>query len=168
MGAPENRQPIDCQMSSDNRQRHTTPWSQEEEEHLKLCIEIKMTSGEIAKSMPGRTRNAIMGRLFRKGMKLHYSKDGEAVKELKVAQKTRRYKTAKVKISSYIESSVFNLPSQKMVSLYDLKEGQCVCPVSKTLEMMFCGEPIEQGYPYCQHHRKILFKKVKGQLYDQA
>lgn len=143
--------------------RYHQPWTKEEDAFLRHCITEKMSAGQIAKVMPGRSRNAIMGHVFREKIKLHNTRPDSVKLKLKGIKKPLRKKPERIpfKESIYIESNVFSSPTPNMVKLYDLKSGQCVCPIHQGHLIMFCGSDVLEGYPYCQEHKNIFYRKSR-------
>ena len=132
-------------------------WSAELIETAKKCAFEGLSAAQIAKVI-GKTRNAILGKLFRMGINLPNDHSGH---------KPATPKQPKPKVRSEIftprasrEDATFSMHLARCdgVEFFDLKPHHCRWPYG-TSNYYFCGRRRAAGSPYCFGHSQMAFVK---------
>ena len=113
-------------------------WTDERIEQLKKLWDEGLSASQIAKELgEGVTRNAVIGKAHRLGLKSRPS----PVKSDKTKAKAPAKKAAKKE-------------AKKFVTLLDLTDRMCKWPFGHPgdPDFHFCGRPAEPGMPYCATH----------------
>jgi len=113
-------------------------WTDERIEKLRKLWDAGLTASQIAKELAeGVTRNAVIGKAHRLGLKSRPSPVKTDSSKAKRAPK----KKAKA-------------PEKTQVSLLDLTERMCKWPHGHPGDddFQFCGKPSEPSMPYCAAH----------------
>ncbi|RMB00593.1 GcrA family cell cycle regulator [Eilatimonas milleporae] len=113
-------------------------WTDERIEQLKKLWDEGLSASQIAKELgEGVTRNAVIGKAHRLGLKSRPS----PVKSDKTKAKAPAKKAAKKE-------------AKKFVTLLDLTDRMCKWPIGHPgdPDFHFCGRPAEPGMPYCATH----------------
>lgn len=140
------------------------------------------TAAEIAKTLGGVTRNAVIGKAHRlrlagrvaTGQENSETQSVQKTVKLKSEAKSQRTKTAAKSLQSDIVSSIVNIETVedtycegKGVKLVELREGLCRWPIGdpKEADFKFCGGKAQGGMIYCNHHCNIAYQvTTKGKL----
>lgn len=138
---------------------------------LKSLIESGKSASQAANELGGISRNAVIGKVHRLGLKFKKS-TGPRKKLLKTTKRLPRKADIpksnypkiqdKTKIADCVKrSEVFQLqPGESYVSFADHKDSQCRCIKEKGSEVLgYCAEPSEEGSQYCEEHT-ARFKAV--------
>lgn len=149
-----------------------TVWTDEMTERLIALFRQGLSCSQIASRIGGVTRNAVIGRLHRLGLR----RKCLTLNEYSLAQKKRNARRRKndfifgghpLRRTAPGESSCQPIPrsqdgpeppSRPLVSLSELEPAMCRFPYGDPREPSFgfCGEP-NDGSPYCpEHHRLCL------------
>lgn len=139
-------------------------WTKERIYLLKGHLANGLSASEIAKEIGGITRNAVIGKVHRMGLKFEKA-TGPRKKVLKTTK--RRSETASSPKIVYPEindekkvydcvkrSEVFQLqPGETYVSFSDHKDSQCRCIKEQGDKVLgYCAKPAEPGSRYCAEH----------------
>lgn len=160
-------------------------WNDEQIETLKKLAAEGLSSGQIGKAI-GKTRNAVIGKCHRIGVKLKgkpdYKKISEEVKEtvnrrvftppksIKPHPKSERITLPKREVEPMIEWKPTPKeepkydPKIKPVSLLDRKPNTCCYVVTDEKPHLYCGQGITnnlRSLPYCKAHYDIMYREVK-------
>lgn len=153
-------------------------WTDERVELLKKLWAEGLSAGQIATRMGGMTRNAVIGKVHRMGLKDRGSvprtrvsptaDQRRAMREQRIAKmkaeraekgleeqkpKWSPWAHGKVKpVVPYVEPETRHTP--QMVTFDELEPHHCKWPIGdpKTEAFRFCGCRREAGAPYCGHH----------------
>lgn len=109
-------------------------WTDERIERLKALWDEGLSASQIAKELgEGVTRNAVIGKAHRLGLKSRPSPVKSDKKPVKRAQ---------------------TKSDKQPVTLLDLTDRMCKWPIGHPGEpgFHFCGKPVEPGMPYCAAH----------------
>ena len=150
-------------------------WSKEQDEILKRLWNEGKTCSEIACSLPGKSRNAVIGRRVRMGLpdrdasKAKRSRGGRPRSD--ILRPARSPHNGHIALPEHIrqlralseEMKRAERPLPKVLEtveplnllLIELTESQCKWPVNEGDPFLFCGHPKAEGSPYCsQHHAR--------------
>ncbi|GEO79939.1 GcrA family cell cycle regulator [Pararhodospirillum oryzae] len=107
-------------------------WNDDNIEQLKRLWAEGLTTGEIGKEL-GVSKNAVVGKAHRLGLKSRPSPIKRGAKEAK--------------------------PEPKIRSLVDLSAHTCRWPIGDPRDpgFHFCGKPTLPGKPYCAEHAAIAY-----------
>lgn len=132
------------------------------------------SSGDIAHVLNA-TRNAVMGRVSRLGLKR--SADAEAKKAKVLASRSRDYARRKVAATLVkltvppgaktkpetrsdalpLTDAVTRLQAKTAKALLDLGRNECRWPVAA----LFCGEPTAAGKTFCACHQAVAYEPTR-------
>lgn len=121
------------------------PWSYEEIEELKRLTANGLSANQIKDKIPGKTRSAILGKMFRLRLNSRYVKS----EPNKLSLKTRSY--YQTFTCDSIESLTVDIDRKDGKSLLDLKINECHWPFGEK-DFSFCGRKTTDGRQYCGIH----------------
>ena len=139
-------------------------WSDEEVEILREMVG-KGASMRMIGDRVGRTRNAVIGKKDRLGIK---GPNSERINPL--VKRNRREKSAekpkpRIKRDSvyYVEAVI--VPEGERRGLLDRLDNQCCFPIGDPLkeDFHYCNREREDGKSYCAHHGAVMHGKRKAQ-----
>jgi hypothetical protein len=154
-------------------------WAAEDIEKLRRLAESGLTSTEIAAEFPNKSRNSIMGKIHRTGIKLNsaaaeMSRKRAATKTVtpfnckknrkpapKIAKKMPRW-VAEAIYKSELQAIVMPLETKKIM---ELGNYECRCIVGKVdgANTRYCAAPVKQSSSYCpEHHAKFYLEKRRN------
>ena len=136
------------------------PWTPAEDRKLKEMWADGCSASVIANEFKDRSRNAVMGRLWRiDGFRLRPT--SKAIKRKPIIKIIREAKpvTKPETPPEPIRPPPRDLNASEPVLLVDLEHFHCRWPVSEPKEMLFCGRPKEEGRPYCPHHTSKAYQR---------
>ena len=138
--------------------REPSFWTDERVEELKTRWANNETGTEIYHAMGARSRNAVVGKVYR--LKLSF----RATKHAKPGNSAKRRIRKTV---HYVDGRVFIVKGEAMIEdpipaftnpkrLMELKDAHCRWPGSGAgAEMLYCGAPVLDGQSYCAAHYAI-------------
>jgi len=145
-------------------------WTEEEMEALSRMAAEGHTAKAIAEKL-GRTRNSVIGRAVRKGVKLLGKTYPALVK--RVVKKEPSVKIARIAKAAKAEVKLArpapvrmertqplgDAPPFLMIKLQDLKSNQCKWIVEKDFndDYLFCGHPVIKDKSWCAHCHKVVY-----------
>jgi hypothetical protein len=148
-------------------------WTRQEVELLRALVAQGMTAAEMREHLPGKTRNAILGKMNREGIKSvnEYALKAQQRKNNPPAKAKRkssfRVKKAATRIPIYVQKilahpeqeSLPEAPSMK--TLADIGYGECRAVMSEVngLKTLFCAAPVKDSSSYCAVHHKNYYIK---------
>ena len=124
------------------------------------------SAGEIKKTFPKITRNAILGRARRHGQKRTKPQEPLAMRlGAKKANATKRKaRVAALKPSLMADPfglPVFNaLPGSEPRVWWERHRTECAFPIDADPELLSCCLPVVDGKHYCSKHFKVMFRAV--------
>lgn len=140
-------------------------WTEERVELLKKLWDEGKTAAQIAETLGGVTRNAVIG-------KAHRLKLSGRASPIKTSKKVKTNTVAKSgqKIAGQVgrrikpaPEFVDKAPSGDGVSLLELRERNCRWPLGDPQhdDFKFCGCASLPGIPYCAEHAAIAYQTTK-------
>ena len=165
-------------------------WDEEKVERLKALWSSGHSAGQIAATMPGHTRNAVIGKVHRLGL-AGRARGGEEAPAAAPPSKTVEIETAiavvetqapePVAILAHRPAPEFPAPApvpapepvalavSQRVTIMDLRESMCRWPLGDptTPEFRFCGARSITGLPYCTHHAEIAYQPAAERKRDR-
>jgi len=123
-------------------------WTDDRIAQLKKCWDKGLSASQIAAELgEGVTRNAVIGKAHRLGLKSRPSPVKSDSKKAKTATAAKAKPKAKAAPKSDASKS-------KTISLLELNERICKWPIGHPGDddFHFCGESSEAGHPYCAKH----------------
>lgn len=151
-------------------------WNADKDLILKTLHAEGYSASKIAEQIPGKTRNAVIGRLHRLGLRRKFPNKNESalmlsrrIKQGKAAPRTTPWGTttspdtvAKQIAESakpYIEAPTADKATRTLATL---DRGECRWPIGdpKTAAFGFCGCEAIPGKPYCQTHDQRAYTPV--------
>jgi len=140
-------------------------WTSERVESLTRLHKLGLSATLISRRLNAEygtqfTRNAIIGAAHRAGLPKRPSKERAGT----LAIERRRDHGGGIVYSIARRQVTGSKPLQKQkisasvflgIKLLDLKDGQCRFPRGDKPSILFCGQPQQEGSPYCAHCHSI-------------
>jgi GcrA cell cycle regulator len=124
-------------------------WSYEEDTTFKAMWLEGKSASQISRVLPGRTRNAVLGRVFRLGLPQRVSPIG-APRHQGAAPKP---KVAVVKVAAPVAPDLKDPgPMSPPITTMDLRDHHCKWPYDARRGYHYCGQPAKDDRPFCQYH----------------
>lgn len=141
------------------------PWTSIEEETAIKLADEGFTARQIMGSLPGRSRNSIIGFLTRRRTRLGLAPRrvlrprGSLPKERSVAKRKTPFVHRKypVVMNRRLKSEL--LPLNGGVEFLNLKWHHCRWPYEDEVPYVFCGRHKTKGSSYCADHQWISIRK---------
>ena len=125
-------------------------WTDDRIAQLQKLWDQGLSASQIAAELgEGVTRNAVIGKAHRLGLKSRPSPVKTDQPKAKAPAKSENPAPAKAKPAPKPAA-----PKSKLVTLLDLTERVCKWPIGHPgdEDFHFCGAPSEAGHPYCAKH----------------
>lgn len=146
---------------------HSTVWTPEKDAEL-VRMRGEGTPFSVVAQALDVTRNASIGRARRLGLKAdprfvvdYRPKRGRVLNQTQKINKARR--KAKAGVPKFKPEPIPELPLTayfRGVSLLDLDKNQCRYPQGDAPDILFCGQPTEEGASWCKQCRRIVYQPV--------
>jgi GcrA cell cycle regulator len=163
-------------------------WTDERVELLRKLWAEGLSASQIAASIGGVTRNAVIGKVHRLGLSGRGKAKAPApqrprkparapsaptplpqppVAEVHVVAPTPPALTDEVEPELPSEEVV--VPMSERVTIMDLRESMCRWPMGDPTksDFRFCGVRTLTGLPYCAHHARIAYQPVADRRRDR-
>ena len=138
--------------------REPSWWTDDRVTELRTRWANGETGSQIGRAMHAKSRNAIVGKLYRLGLRSRLAIGAKT--ELKPKRKTVHHLNGRIffKGDDVTEPEPPPLTNPKL--LMQLEQCDCRWPGSgRGAEMLYCGAPALNGYSYCLQHCRIAFVK---------
>lgn len=141
-------------------------WSDDEIESLKAHWADGLSAGQIARVMPGRSRNAIIGKVHRLGLMGRATTNNPAGPRVPKAPRIPKARRAPVTPSerqktiaaqaAIAHPEPARLDNGKLIGTADLSEGHCRWPHGDpgAPDFHFCGQAQVKDRSYCDFHNR--------------
>lgn len=137
---------------TNNSSAFTASWTSEEENKLLELRKQNLSARLISFQIPGKSRNAVIGKLHRLGMSAPRVKSGNMARK-------RKIKIDVMAIKRFIlDERVFEAIEEHSVKLIDAQAHHCRWPLP---DHHCCGLPAEIS-PYCAGHALIAYDSLKS------
>ena len=137
-------------------------WSEQETKILKDLWKKGLTASQISARIPGKTRNACIGRAHRLNLESRAVSKKSAPRAQTENNITPEVKTQKLGRKGKFKALLLNpnFPPEQPTRLQDLSDSTCRYPLGEKMEPaeFFCGRKPVEKWPYCELH--ILFSYV--------
>ena len=156
-------------------------WTPEQNAQLRQlwCVE-GLSASQIAERMPGRVRNAVIGRVHRLGLSSASRAEATRAQQNIKPVKPRRpsvprnmIRFGNVAIPRSVIPAKRSAPEclagapvtllERLVTLLERRGDQCGWPVNDGNPFLFCGAPRATGHKrYCEHHAWVGVKSARA------
>ena len=133
------------------------PWTADEDRKLQAMWAAGCSGSVIANELKTRTRNAVMGRLWR--LKAFKARPTSRAITPRPPIREAKPVTKPEMPPEPIRPPPRELDARNPVLLVDLDHFHCRWPVSEPRDMLFCGRPKEEGRSYCPHHTARAYQR---------
>lgn len=156
-------------MSRHGRREGVVDWNSKNVALLRSLFESGHTATQIAQKIKGATRNAIIGKQERMGLKgTKEARDTLNRERAKLEQRTKVVKTppqpkpkAPEPTTAVVKPRPFvPLPGSLCCSLLSLSHGQCRWPLEVDGTTVFCGLRQAGDGPYCRDHDSMAHNRL--------
>jgi len=125
-------------------------WSHEEDETFKAMWLEGKSAAQISRVLPGRTRNAVLGRVFRLGLPQRVSSIG-AARAPRVAPAPRIVAPKPVALPADEEQDPG--PMDPPLTTLTVRDHHCKWPYDAARsDYHYCGQPPKDDHPFCPYH----------------
>lgn len=135
-------------------------WTPQATEALKTLAAEGFSAKRIAEELGCPTRASVIGKAHRLGVDLTYKvpTGKPRIKRSPEFRLKRRTAERAAIMREVPEPDALRLPIQ------DLASSQCRWCVTADSPFLFCGQPTEQGMPYCSHHCGIAYVPPQARI----
>lgn len=144
---------------------NNTPWTDERVEKLKALVKDGRSAGEIAKALGLRTRNQVIGKVNRLGLRLGATRTREQAKTKLTTNfsggGTRIYSNRRIAppvlkvVKPKVEEVAEDLPFQR--PWIERGYRQCAWPIGEGANLNSCCAPTDEGVNYCTRHLRSMY-----------
>lgn len=139
-----------------------TRWTDEITERLKAMLDEGLTSAEIARCIPGATRNAVIGKIHRLGLTFPGRLSPERPSARRRRSNVWKIKATRAPRAGGGELTALNKDLRVGTSILNLERHHCRWPVSDN-PRLFCGnQRRDENTPYCAAHAQIAYVSPQG------
>lgn len=135
-------------------------WTDERVEQLKKLWSEGLSASQIARTMGGVTRNAVIGKVHRLGLAgRSTSSRSERPRRVTVPKPVAK----PVPMRPIIVEEPLKLDNGEFVTVLNVSDRMCKWPIGDpaTNEFRFCGRPNSEGSPYCSAHNRLAYQPVQ-------
>lgn len=135
-------------------------WTPQAIEALKTLAAEGFSSKQIADELGCPTRATVIGKAHRLGVDLTYkAPPGKPRIKRSPQMRLRRRKSELAALMRVVPE-----PNALNLTLLELEASQCRWCVTADSPFLFCGQPVEQGMPYCSHHCGIAYVPPQARI----
>ncbi len=160
-----------CEATTMTHRVSVATWTPERVEQLRTCVVNGLTCSQIAAEI-GVTRNAIIGKIHRLGLKPLRS-PGTPARTCPPRTASPRFSQRKLLRLMFAEAPSLaadqtadpdSIESTQRCSLLDLAAGRCRWPVADPVgdcrgaDFVFCGNEAVTGFSYCAGHARMAYR----------
>jgi hypothetical protein len=134
-------------------------WTEDRVTELRTRWANGESGSQIGRAMHAKSRNAIVGKLYRLGLRSRLAIGAKT--ELKPKRNTVHHLDGRI----FFRGDDMNEPEPppqftNPKLLLELNQCDCRWPgAGRGAEMLYCGAAVLHGYSYCLHHCRIAFAK---------
>ncbi len=153
----------------------TVCWTEERDRQLRARCFDGWSASKIAKEFGDCSRNAVIGRIHRMGLRLtsHRVVPALGMRPSKVVDRPRRVKKKVVRPVPVMPKFKVEplppptlepvIPAALRVDLLGLKDHMCRFPIGdpRDEDFHFCARQKKRGVSYCEHHARLAFNPVQ-------
>lgn len=136
-------------------------WTDERVEMLKKLWADGLSASQIARTMGGVTRNAVIGKVHRLGL------SGRATATR--SERPRRVTVPKPIAKPVPARPIFveeplRLENGDFVTMMTISDRMCKWPIGDPArdEFRFCGRKSSDGHPYCEAHARLAYQPAQA------
>jgi hypothetical protein len=133
-------------------------WTEARVTSLRQFIVEKYSASQAAFEL-GISRNAAIGKAARLGLNFEsqhaknmYRADRPRVRDADRPVQVRRVPTKVAPLPPMAPE-----PNARNLTLMELQSDECHYIVTADSPFLYCGHPIQKGYAYCEHHKRIVW-----------
>jgi GcrA cell cycle regulator len=159
-------------------------WTDERIATLTKMWESGATASQIADELGGVSRNAVIGKANRIGVKLSGNVNCSSPRAPRaVTERPRRPSIARTGSALWKRTAVPALPRERKaawlfaeaevgdmlkVGFEEISEGACRWPIGDPTneDFVYCGVQTAQGRPYCAGHCRMAYKPPSARVWD--
>ena len=147
-------------------------WTPERETKLKELWKKGLTASQIAESIGGVTRNAVIGKAHRLNLEARASSKKNSLKIKTKTQGRDEVKKERINRKSGFKSLLLdkNFEPENPTKLENLTDNHCRWPIlGEKMEpaIFFCGRKPMEKFPYCKLHVLYAFQPKNAKDEDQ-
>lgn len=137
-------------------------WTDERVEQLKQLWGEGLSASQIANTMGGVTRNAVIGKVHRLGLAGRATPAAPKPKVVEAAAPEREARVSSISLDSLGFAS--DRPTVSSIGT-----NQCKWPIGDPAseDFHFCGQSASSGKPYCAYHSQLAFQPSTGRSSDR-
>jgi len=138
-------------------------WTEERVAKLKELFAENLTFGEIAKEIGGFSRNAVIGKAGRLGLKRGKQPPPQYAPRPRPRPRSRQtpFRASRVSILQTERIALEPEHVENPTSFFDLEPHHCRWPISGSgMSTLFCGTD-KVGVAYCLHHCRLAYQPPK-------
>ena len=130
-------------------------WSDEEIATLDRLWKEGLSCSQIARQLPGRTRNAVIGRLHRTGRAQNRAPRAMVYRLPKVNKRTSR---ATQNLKELLTLSLPPLEPRRQIDTIGINECRFIIGDPRAPDWAFCAHPVTSERPYCRFHHALVYQ----------
>ena len=166
---PLTQDELSCIAKANGAKAATGGWTNERIELLKKLWAEGHSAGQIAKQMPGMSRNAVIGKVTRLGLPGRTTRVMLTISDRQDRQ--RAHRPGPVMPFPLPRPAVPKSPPPAGgKTLLDLEYGECRWPLGSPMDKAekFCAAPILEGCSYCAVHAGVAYRLTPRQILERA
>lgn len=146
-------------------------WTEEKRDLVRTLWADGLSASQIAGEIGGVTRNAVIGVVHRMGLsgRVKVKPAGTVTKPTKRGLPTSRKRLGAIAKARGQGAPLYLVeaptpepvaPAEVLgIAFMDLASEHCRWPHGDGVHITFCGQPQQEGYSYCPHHKSLAYTK---------